>query len=570
MTLTISKRKDLASLSSLLKLCLEIEPIEARLVTEIDLIAAFGDKSRLAFLKRQLKSIKEPKQAQTLLHGAWKLQSLDGDLAAHCLRHYLELVEYAPQDFMQAYLELTLPGLALSQEATVLAILSRLNEMQPDLMLNLTSDCLEALLKCQENACEAAAPYRRLLLEGLNSAGFSAREKALRHLAPCLDGLQEELNLFVQEVKAKQGQDKTRFYCLAAIALAMSKNSTYAEAASACLKDAGRLLQQLEADGHNDGYETGRYLMLFQTTIALLPHLVQQETASMEERIKNAALTDKARAEALTDLAASIEDKAPLKAVELLSKVLSLYNHMEEDAARSGFFTRYFASPGLIESRIEAKLKVLEKLSVISPSTAYELGKEAMLDLDKIEDPIKQIKFFVRFSQVLSGDQRSFAILTLALKESLLFDDLATRFQAQAIVACHLSRLSASAWSRAEEARQSRELAQALISDWSQVLDRLPSAAQNGQKLTTAALYLSLGEDILNGKSKQSKLRRKALALADRRYRENPALQLELEELVELAAGQSDLAARLCLLGQGQARVRLLRTCARELASSQD
>lgn len=570
MTLTISKRKDLTSLSSLLKLCLDIEPIEARLVTEIDLIAAFGDRTRLAFLKKQLKAIKEPEQAQALLHGAWKLQSLDCDLAAHCLRHYLELVEYAPQDLMQAYLELTLPGLALSQEATVLAILSRLKEMQPDLMLNLTSDCLEALLNSQENACEATAPYRRLLVEGLKSAGFAAREKAMRHLAPCLDGLQEELNLFVQEAKAKQGQGKTRFYCLAAMALAMSKNNTYAEAASTCLEEANQLLNKLEADDQLDGYEIGRHLMLFQTTIALLPHLVQQETVSMEERIKTAVLSDKARAEALTDLAASIEDKAPLKAVELFSKVLSLYNHMQEEAEQSGFFTRYFASPGLLETRLEAKLRVLEKLSVISPSTAYELGKEAMLDLDKIEDPIKQIKFFVRFSQVLSGDQRSFAILALALKESLLFDELEERFLAQAIVACHLARLSASHRTSAEEARQSRELSLALVCDWSQVLERLAPPAKSDQKLTTAALYLSLSEDILTGKTKQSKLRRKALSLAERRYRENPALQLELEELVGLAAGESDLTAKLSPLSQGQARVRLLRTCAREIASSRD
>ncbi|MBI5175706.1 MAG: hypothetical protein HY986_22660 [Candidatus Melainabacteria bacterium] len=570
MTLTISKRKELPSLTSLLKLCLDIEPIETRLITAVDLIAAFGDKSRLASLQKQLKAIKNPEQAQALLHGAWKLQGLDGGLAAHCLEQYLELVEYAPQEFMQAYLELTLPGLALSHETTVLAVLTRLKVMQPDLMLTLTAECLKALASDPLKACQADAPYRTLLTDGLQAAGFKAREKALRHLAPYLGGLQEEINSFLQEVRETQAEEKTRFYLIAAMALAMSRNTAYLEVTAECLHEAGNLLNKMTEGGTRDGYEIGRYQMLFQTTINLLPHLVQQEAALMEERIKTAALTDKARAEALTDLAAAIQDTAPLKAVELLSKALSFYNHLEEEAQQSGFFTRYFASAGLLETRIEAKLKVLEKLSLISPSTAYELGKEAMLDLDKMEDPIKQTKFFVRFSQVLAGDQRSFAIFTIALKESLLIEDLADRFQAQAIVACHLARLSVSSQVGSDTAKQSRELALALVCDWSLVLERLLPPSESAAKLTTAALYLSLAEDILKGKTNQSKLRRKALALAARRYQENPAWQLELEELVGIAAGYSELAAKLSGLCQGQARTRLLRTCAREIASSRD
>ena len=570
MTLTISKRKELPSLSNLLKLCLDIDPIETRLVTAVDLIAAFADKSRLTSLQKQLKAIKNPEHAQALLHGAWKLQGLDAELAAHCLEQYLELVEYAPQEFMQAYLELTLPGLAKSHEATVLAVLTRLKVMQPDLMLTLTAECLKARADAPKRACQADEPYGSLLADGLKTAGFRAREKALRHLAPCLGGLQQEIEQFLQEVRETQAEEKTRFYLIAAMALAMSRNSDYADVSQVCLQEAGNLLTKLTEAGTRDGYEIGRYLMLFQTTINLLPHLVQQETALMEERIKTAALTDKARAEALADLAAVIQDTAPLKAVELLSKALSLYNHLEEEAQNSGFFTRYFASAGLLESRIEAKLKVLAKLSLISPSTAYELGKEAMLDLDKIEDPIKQTKFFVRFSQVLCGDQRSFAIFTVALKESLLIEDLADRFQAQAIVACHLARLSVSPQVGADTAKQSRELALALVCDWSLVLDRLLTPSENGARLTTAALYLSLAEDILKGKTNQSKLRRKALALAARRYQENPSLQLELEELVGIAAGHSELAAKLSGLCQGQARIRLLRNCASEIASIPD
>ena len=363
MTLTISKRKELPSLSNLLKLCLDIDPIETRLVTAVDLIAAFADKSRLTSLQKQLKAIKNPEHAQALLHGAWKLQGLDAELAAHCLEQYLELVEYAPQEFMQAYLELTLPGLAKSHEATVLAVLTRLKVMQPDLMLTLTAECLKARADAPKRACQADEPFGSLLADGLKTAGFRAREKALRHLAPCLGGLQQEIEQFLQEVRETQAEEKTRFYLIAAMALAMSRNSDYADVSQVCLQEAGNLLTKLTEAGTRDGYEIGRYLMLFQTTINLLPHLVQQETALMEERIKTAALTDKARAEALADLAAVIQDTAPLKAVELLSKALSLYNHLEEEAQNSGFFTRYFASAGLLESRIEAKLKVLENES---------------------------------------------------------------------------------------------------------------------------------------------------------------------------------------------------------------